>query len=147
MAASTEVRVPFVDKEVVRAAFRIAGTDKIRGRNGKFALKKAAEAWLPHSIIYRPKGLFSSPLRAWIRNDLRTMVDDILPNGELVKRGYVKAAYIRSLIEQDRAGHEDYSREIWHLLTMDYWLRSQKVPTSEPASPSPIEARPMQKIA
>src|ERR1035437_10167946 len=60
MAASTEVRVPFVDKEVVRAAFQISGADKIRGRNGKFALKKAAEAWLPRSIIYRPKGLFSA---------------------------------------------------------------------------------------
>ena len=126
MAASTEVRVPFVDIEVVRAAFRISGADKIRGRNGKFALKKAAEAWLPHSIIYRPKGLFSVPLRAWIRNDLKTMVDDILPSGELVRQGYTKAAYIRDLIDDDRAGRADYSKEIWHLLTMDFWLRNQK---------------------
>jgi asparagine synthase (glutamine-hydrolysing) len=124
MAASTEVRVPFVDVEVVRAAFRIRGRDKIRGRNGKSALKKAAEAWLPRSIIYRPKGLFSVPLRAWIRNDLAEMVDDILPNGELVRRGYVKSSYIRDLIYNDRSGRADYSREIWHLLTMDYWLRA-----------------------
>jgi asparagine synthase (glutamine-hydrolysing) len=138
MAASTEVRVPFVDKEVVRAAFRISGADKIRGRNGKFALKKAAEAWLPHSIIYRPKGLFSAPLRAWVRNDLRTMVDDILPNGELVQRGYVKSTYIRALIEGDRAGREDYSKEIWHLLTMDYWLRQQKAPTLKIPTAAPV---------
>lgn len=138
MAASTEVRVPFVDKEVVRAAFRIRGADKIRGGNGKAALKKAAETWLPRSIIYRPKGLFSSPLRAWVRNDLRTMVDDILPNGELVQRGYVKSAYIRNLIDDDRAGREDYSKEIWHLLTMDYWLRNQNSAASKPALPSSI---------
>jgi asparagine synthase (glutamine-hydrolysing) len=127
-----------VDKEVVRAAFRISGADKIRGRNGKFALKKAAEAWLPHSIIYRPKGLFSAPLRAWVRNDLRTMVDDILPNGELVQRGYVKSTYIRALIEGDRAGREDYSKEIWHLLTMDYWLRQQKAPTLKIPTAAPV---------
>jgi asparagine synthase (glutamine-hydrolysing) len=138
MAASTEVRVPFVDKDVVRAAFRIRGADKIRGREGKFALKKAAEAWLPNSIIDRPKGLFSSPLRAWVRNDLRTMVDDILPNGELVQRGYLKAAYVRNLIDDDRAGRADYSKEIWHLLTMDYWLRNQKADASKPISPAPI---------
>ncbi|RXH16956.1 asparagine synthase (glutamine-hydrolyzing) [Bradyrhizobium guangzhouense] len=128
MAASTEVRVPFVDKEVVKVAFRLRGADKIQGTNGKFALKKAAESVLPRSIIYRPKGLFSSPLRAWIRNDLRSMVDDILPEGELVRRGYVKSGYIRNLIDDDRAGREDYSKDIWHLLTLDFWLRDQAAP-------------------
>jgi len=126
MAASTEVRVPFVDVEVVRAAFRLHGVDKIRGREGKFALKKAAEAWLPRSIIYRPKGLFSAPLRAWIRNDLKDMVEDILPAGELVRGGYVKPAFMRQLIANDRAGKADHSKEIWHFLTMDYWLRNQR---------------------
>ena len=47
MAASTEVRVPFVDPEVFRAAFSLVGKEKISGRNGKVALKQAAEAWLP----------------------------------------------------------------------------------------------------
>jgi asparagine synthase (glutamine-hydrolysing) len=140
MAASTEVRVPFVDIEVARAAFRIAGSDKIRGSNGKFALKKAAEAWLPKSIVYRPKGLFSAPLRAWVRNDLRTMVDDILPNGELVRRGYLKAGYVRNLIDADRAGREDYSKEIWHLLTMDYWLRNQKAAAPRQVLPVAVAA-------
>jgi asparagine synthase (glutamine-hydrolysing) len=126
MAASTEVRVPFVDIEVVRAAFRLRGADKLRGRQSKWALKKAAEAWLPHSIIYRPKGLFSAPLRAWVRNDLKEMVDDILPNGELVRRGYVKRDYMLNLIEDDRAGRADFSKEIWHLLTMDHWFRNRR---------------------
>jgi asparagine synthase (glutamine-hydrolysing) len=131
MAASTEVRVPFVDIEVVRAAFRIRGSDKISGSNGKYALKRAAEAWLPESIVYRPKGLFSAPLRAWVRNDLREMVDDILPDGELVRRNYLKRSYIRELIDDDRAGREDNSKEIWHLLTLDYWLRNQKASAAD----------------
>jgi asparagine synthase (glutamine-hydrolysing) len=140
MAASTEVRVPFVDIEVVRAAFRIEGSDKIRGQNGKYALKKAAEAWLPNSIIYRPKGLFSAPLRAWVRNDLRSMVDDILPSGELVRRGYLKPDYVRDLIDADRAGREDYSKEIWHLLTMDYWFRNHQSAAASRAWPASIAA-------
>ncbi|MCC6948872.1 MAG: asparagine synthase (glutamine-hydrolyzing) [Bradyrhizobiaceae bacterium] len=140
MAASTEVRVPFVDVEVVRAAFRIEGREKIHGRNGKLALKRAAEAWLPKSIVYRPKGLFSAPLRAWVRKDLREMVDDILPNGELVRRGYVKAGYIRNLIDSDRVGRHDYSKEIWHLLTLDYWLRNQKAAASRQILPTPAAA-------
>jgi len=126
MAASTEVRVPFVDIEVVKAAFATPGSRKIVGRERKASLKKAAEAWLPRSIIYRPKAMFSMPLRSWIRRDLREFVDDTLPNGEIVGRGYLSRHHILALIEADRAGTADNCREIWKLLTLDLWLRSQK---------------------
>ena len=58
MAASTEVRVPFVDPVVFAAAFSLPGGDKIRGRQQKAALKEAARAWLPDEIIDRPKASF-----------------------------------------------------------------------------------------
>ena len=60
-----------------------------------------------------------------MRNDLRQMIDDILPTGELVRRGYLKPAFIRRMIENDRVGKADHSKELWHFLTMDYWLRNQ----------------------
>ena len=82
MAASVEVRVPFVDPVVARAAFSIGGSDKIRRRKGKIALKRAAESWLPREIVYRPKASFSAPLRAWVRNDLQEIINDVL-----VRRG------------------------------------------------------------
>ena len=63
MAASTEVRVPYVDKELAAAAFAIPGRAKIVGRERKAILNQVAEAWLPREIVYRPKGLFSVPLR------------------------------------------------------------------------------------
>jgi asparagine synthase (glutamine-hydrolysing) len=126
MAASTEVRVPFVDVEVVKAAFATPGARKIVGQESKAILKTAAEAWLPRSIIYRPKAMFSMPLRSWIRRDLRELVDDTLSEGEIVGRGYLNRQHIRTLIERDRAGIMDNCREIWKLLTLDLWLRQQK---------------------
>jgi asparagine synthase (glutamine-hydrolysing) len=132
MAASTEVRVPFVDIEVVKAAFATPGSRKIVGRERKASLKKAAEAWLPRSIIYRPKAMFSIPLRSWIRRDLRELVDDTLSNGEIVGRGYLSRKHIRTLIEDDRAGTADNCREIWKLLTLDLWLRNQKQQAIDP---------------
>jgi asparagine synthase (glutamine-hydrolysing) len=126
MAASTEVRVPFVDLEVVKAAFATPGARKIVGQERKVILKKAAEAWLPRSIIYRPKAMFSMPLRSWIRRDLRELVDDTLSDGEIVGRGYLSRKHIRTLIDRDRAGIVDNCREIWKLLTVDLWLRRQK---------------------
>src|SRR5215471_6482349 len=68
MAASVEVRVPFVDPVVAQAAFSIDGSAKIRRRQGKVALKQAAENWLPHEIVHRPKASFSAPIRAWVRS-------------------------------------------------------------------------------
>lgn len=132
MAASTEVRVPFVDVDVVRAAFSLSGADKISGRSGKAALKAAARAWLPDEIIDRPKGLFSAPLRAWVARDLRSLVDDVLLGGELVSSGFLRRSAVQALVDEDRAGHEDRAKQIWQLLSMELWheqMRAQGVGT------------------
>ncbi len=123
MAASTEVRVPYVDVEVVRAAFSLPGSRKIVGRTGKAALKEAAERWLPREIVHRPKGLFSAPLRAWVRRDLRPLVDEVLLGGDLVGSGFLRRTAVDRLIDEDRGGREDRSKHIWQLLTLELWSR------------------------
>ena len=124
MAASVEVRVPFVDPLVAQAAFSIGGRDKIRGRQGKVALKRAAESWLPREIVYRPKASFSAPLRAWVRNDLQELINDSLVQGELVGSGVIRAGALRRLIDDEQAGREDYAKQIWQLLTLELWYRN-----------------------
>jgi asparagine synthase (glutamine-hydrolysing) len=124
MAASVEVRVPFVDPVVTQAAFAIPGRDKIRNRQGKVALKRAAEKWLPHEIVYRPKASFSAPLRAWVRNDLQEVINDMLVRGELVGSGMIRVGALERLIADERAGREDNAKQIWQLLTMEMWYRN-----------------------
>ena len=126
MAASVEVRVPFVDPVVAQAAFAIPGRDKIRNRQGKLALKRAAEQWLPHEIVYRPKASFSAPLRAWVRNDLRDVINDMLVHGELIGSGMIRPAALDRLIEAERAGREDNAKQIWQLLSMELWYRNAR---------------------
>jgi asparagine synthase (glutamine-hydrolysing) len=123
MAASVEVRVPFVDPVVARAAFSIEGSAKIRRRQGKVALKRAAENWLPREIVYRPKASFSAPIRAWVRNDLRELINDVLVGGEIVQSGMIRRDAVLRLIHDEEAGREDRSRQIWQLLTMELWYR------------------------
>ena len=124
MAASTEVRVPFVDPVVFRAAFSLKGDHKISGRTGKVALKQAAQAWLPDEIINRPKASFSAPLRAWVTRDLRELIDDELVHGDLVSTGFIRPEALRALIEDDRSGRQDRSKQIWQLLTLELWYRN-----------------------
>ena len=123
MAASVEVRTPFVDLIVARAAFSIRGSDKIRGKTAKAALKDAAEDWLPQEIVHRPKASFGAPLRAWVRNDLRELIGDVLVGGELTQLGMLRRDQVRRLIADEQAGREDYAKQIWQLLSMELWYR------------------------
>ena len=126
MAASTEVRVPFVDPAVFRAAFSLAGKEKVSGGNGKVALKRAAQAWLPNEIVHRPKASFSAPLRAWVTRDLREVIDDTLLEGELVGTGFLNRPAVSALVEEHRSGREDRSKQIWQLLTLEFWYRQTR---------------------
>ena len=124
MAASTEVRVPFVDPTVFRAAFSLRSKEKVSTRHGKLALKKVAEAWLPKEIVYRPKASFSAPLRSWVTRDLREVIDEALLRGELVETGFLNRPAVLALVEEDRAGRQDRSKQIWQLLTLELWYRT-----------------------
>jgi len=126
MAASTEVRVPFVDPHVFEAAFSLPGDDKIRGRVQKAALKDAARAWIPGEIIDRPKASFGAPLRAWVSNDLGELIDESLVGGELVGCGFLRRAQLLHLIADHRSGHRDMSKQIWQLLTLELWYRNMR---------------------
>ena len=123
MAASVEVRVPFIDRLVVSKAMEIPGDLKIKKGVSKFILKKAAEKWLPHTIIYRPKASFGAPIRSWISNDLRVMVDELLSEESITKRGFVNYAVVKKLITDDRNGTADNAYQIYQLLTLELWCR------------------------
>jgi len=124
MAASVEVRVPFVDPVVARAAFSLEGSAKIRRRQGKVALKQAAQSWLPREIVHRPKASFSAPLRAWVRGDLQEVIRDVLVGGELVTSGMIRRDALMQLISDELTGREDRSKQIWQLLTLEQWYRN-----------------------
>lgn len=128
MAASTEVRVPFIDREVIQAAMQMSGKQKLRGSAGKYLLKKVAEKWLPKNIIYRPKAGFGAPLRSWIRHDLREQVNEyVLSDRGILSRGFLNAQYVREIVASDRTGKIDYSQQIWQFLTLEIWLRENKL--------------------
>ncbi|MBW9210777.1 asparagine synthase (glutamine-hydrolyzing) [Mumia sp. zg.B21] len=124
MAASTEVRVPFVDPSVFRAAFSLPGRTRISGRHQKVALKEAARQWLPDTIVDRPKASFGAPLRAWVTTDLRELLDDVLVEGELIGSGVVRRDPLLQMLRDQRAGRRDMSKQLWQLLSLELWYRS-----------------------
>jgi asparagine synthase (glutamine-hydrolysing) len=123
MAASVEVRVPFIDKIMVTTAMQIPGHFKIKDGISKYILKKAAEKFLPKKIIYRPKASFGVPLRSWVSTDLKEMVDDLLSEESINNRGILNYSFIKTLIEKDRNGEADNAYQIYQLLTLELWCR------------------------
>jgi asparagine synthase (glutamine-hydrolysing) len=131
MAAGVEVRVPFLDLELVEVAANIPEQFKQRGRIGKWVLKKAMEPWLPRDVIYRPKTGFGAPLRRWMRNDLRELLGDLLSEQSLRRRGLFDPLAVQQLIADNDAGRKDASYTLLSLLSIEIWCRRFLSPDKE----------------
>lgn len=123
MAANLEVRVPYLNHELVSLSEKIPSTLKIKGLTRKFVLKKAVEEFLPKEVIWRKKAGFSAPIRSWIRGSLRPLIDDLLSEETVKKRGLFDPNEVRRLIELNESGKEDLNLQIFQLLTFEIWAR------------------------
>lgn len=123
MAASVEIRVPFVDHEVVNYALNLPDRDRIRGVCQKYALKRMARRYLPAGVVDRPKAPFGAPLRSWMRRDLSGMLKDLLSEESIKKRGYFEPAVVHRMIRENEEGREDHAHRLWGLLTFELWHR------------------------
>ena len=123
MAASTEVRVPFVDRAVVELAMAIPGRLKYQHGRSKAVLKRVSERYLPRDVVHRAKASFGAPIRSWISGALAPMVDDLLSRSTIVRRGMLDPDVVAAMIEADRRGRADHAYRIYQLLTLELWLR------------------------
>lgn len=123
MAASVEIRVPFVDHELLNFGLSLPASTRIKGLRQKWALKEVARNYLPREVVDRPKAPFGAPLRSWMRRDLAPMVDEYLSETSIKKRGYFDHTVVRRMIDDNRDGREDYAHRLWALLTMEIWHR------------------------
>ena len=124
MAAGVEVRVPFLDLDLVDFASKIPAQFKQRGKEGKWVLKKAMEPYLPSEVIYRPKSGFGAPLRRWMKVDLRDLVSDVLGKESLSKRGLFDVQAVQKLIHSNDTGKIDASYTLFSLVCIELWCRS-----------------------
>ncbi len=123
MASGVEVRVPILDPDLVALAARLPPELKQRGTTGKWIFRKAMEPLLPREVIYRRKVGFGAPLRHWIRHPLRPLVDDVLSEASLRRRGLFDARRVRGMIERDRNRRLDAAYPIFALICVELWCR------------------------
>ena len=144
MAVGVEVRVPFLDLDLVEFAATIPAKFKQRGSEGKWVLKKAMEPYLPSEVIYRPKSGFGAPLRRWMRLELRELLGDTLSEGSLRKRGLFDPGAVQQLIRANDLGKVDASYTLLSLMCIELWCRHFiDYPGTNPSLRAPPGALPV----
>jgi asparagine synthase (glutamine-hydrolysing) len=122
MAASLEVRAPFLDHRLLEWAWRQPTSIKTSGGVGKVVLRRVAQRVLPAEIVERPKMGFDPPLGAWLRNELRPWASDLLAAPRSVSEGWIDGAAVRRVWAQHSSGERNWDYRLWGVLMLEAWL-------------------------
>jgi asparagine synthase (glutamine-hydrolysing) len=113
MTHSLEARVPYLDHRLIEFATRLPAEFKLKGREGKYLLKKiAGKGLLPEEIVRRPKQGFVIPLKEWMATDLKPLVDDVLSEGGLMGRNIFRKGL-----------KETNGTRLFALVALELWFR------------------------
>ena len=127
MANSVEIRVPYLDIDLVEFSTSIPPKYKMNGKVTKFILRKVAESYLPNDVIYRPKAGFGVPIESWVRNDLDKYVQENLSKDEIDSSKIFDFDKVNEIVSKNREGKINASYNIWSLLAMQSWFKQFKV--------------------
>lgn len=122
MAHSLEVRVPFVDHQVVEYATQIPWSLKLHENEAKYVLKKAVADLLPQPILQRAKMGFIFPMNLWMRNQMEGVVRQALSRESIEKRGFFRYEAVHRLALAFFAGKEPFFK-VWNLVVLELWCR------------------------
>jgi asparagine synthase (glutamine-hydrolysing) len=139
MAASLEVRVPFLDHDLVDYVVRIPGYRKMPWGRKKWLLKQALQGIVPHDILYGPKTGFNVPFDYWLRTALKPLFFDHLATFNRERPDVLEDAEVRRMYGAMEAGKRDVSATLWNLLNLMIWCNQSKI-TIRLAEPSALGA-------
>jgi asparagine synthase (glutamine-hydrolysing) len=121
MAASLEVRAPFLDPALVELACRIPTRFKVRGWTTKYLLKRAVADLLPAAIVSRRKQGLGVPIAVWLRGPLRGVLQEWLAPARVARRGLFEPTAVTRLVGEHVAGRQNHRKILWALLMVDAW--------------------------
>jgi asparagine synthase (glutamine-hydrolysing) len=127
MANSLEVRVPFLDKEVVDYASRLPAEFKVRFGQRKWLHRKVCENYLPKTILQRKKrGFAVNVVDQWFSGSMNGKMSNYLLDTSSLMYGYLKPDVVRGLFENHRSGQMDNHKILFSLIVFEEWLRSNQ---------------------
>lgn len=123
MAASLEVRLPFLAFPLIEFALSLPPSMKVRGMTTKYLLKKAVTPYLPEYIMKRPKKGFGIPVAKWLRQEFRPVVDELLCQSFIEKQGIFQWVYVKNMLDEHMSMKVDRRKELWTMLMFQWWWK------------------------
>jgi asparagine synthase (glutamine-hydrolysing) len=123
MASGLELRVPFLDQEVVEYAFSLSDEWKLHEGRGKHLLRQAMSGVLPPAILQRPKKGFPVPTEVWLRNQMRDFTRDALLGPDSACRRHMDSAALEEVVSANERGEAGRHQDVWTLLVFEFWHR------------------------
>jgi len=120
-AASVEVRVPYLDHLFIEEVAKIPSCFKLKKGRRKYILKRVSEKYLPKEIVWRKKAGFGAPVGAWLKDQLKDMMLDLLSEKSVKKRGYFNYKYVRYAIDNHLKEKEYNAIQLWQLMILEIW--------------------------
>ncbi len=133
MAASVEARVPYLDHRLVELVCRMPSRYKLRGRTGKYLLRRILKGIVPDSVLQRPKKGFGLPAGPWLRGPLREVAGDMLSSSRLNRVGGLDARVVEGVWKDHQEGRADRRRHLFSLLIFLLWWEGRFGPSGKSA--------------
>lgn len=121
MAVSLETRAPFLDPRIGEFAASLPLDHKLRGKSGKYVLKRSVEGLLPRSVLTRSKKGFGIPIADWLKGRLNPLMHDMLSPHRLRDQGLFEPDHVQKLIKEHESGVASHHKQLWTLLVFQLW--------------------------
>jgi asparagine synthase (glutamine-hydrolysing) len=129
MAHGLELRVPFVDKEIVEYVERLPANFKVRNGARKWLHRQVCSSFLPESIMRRPKrGFASNVVDDWFRGVIGKKMADTLRDPESKIYRYLRTPSVQELFDRHVSGRQDNHKILFSLVLFEEWFRAHEQP-------------------
>lgn len=133
MAASLEVRVPFLDNDLISHVLKLSGSNKMPFGRKKWLLKESLRGIVPDEILYGPKKGFSVPYGYWLQTSLKPLFFDNLAVFARKHSDILNEQHVRNLFERTSSGQQNHSALLWKILNFLVWANGNNINFTEKA--------------
>jgi len=135
MAHSLEVRVPFLDREIVEYVERLPASFKVRNGTRKWLHRAVCGGFLPGAILRRKKrGFAVNVVDDWFQGSLKSKMGDYLLDHSSLMYEFLEPRAAQELLEEHRAKKSDNHKILFSLVVLEEWLRGNQSPSSRAAA-------------
>jgi len=124
MANSIENRVPYLDIDLINFIETLPADLKLKGNITKYVHRKAAEEWLPSSIINRKKRAFETPVGQWFKEELSHSLTQLVDASDSFSSLYFNRDFVKKMIHLHVNRKKDYKKHLFIILSLELWYQN-----------------------